>query len=204
MADISSTFNLLYKVDAQKTFVDKLYDFVIGPGRLIVVGVMLVIIAVFSYRFFLDSTLRDERKKMDSLKRQVENFVIPNEKKLQGSLTRTENYAKYSLMYRDGGSTEDPTSVEGKLHYLSTNYDQIMSLKNAKFVDSITVSEYSVSYSNDRTTVKITGATSTFIIVDQFVTELKKLDTVEDAASTTIGASKQDKPRYQIDIKLKK
>jgi hypothetical protein len=199
MAGSTRSFNLLYKVEAQKTFIDKLYDFLVGPTRLILSIVMILIIGVFAYRFFLDAQLRDAKKLNDEYVQDLNLFVIPNEQTYRDIMLRTEIYSKYIERY----NTDTQNPVSGKLHSTGDLYLQINNIKAAKYPTSITIAQFNYSTNSNTPVIQISGAASTFITVDQFANDIKSLPEVLDASSTNLGSTREDLPRYQIDIKLK-
>ena len=204
MAETTQGFNLLYKVEAQKTFVDKLYDFLIGPARLIIVGVLIVIIGVFGYRFFLDTTLRTEKKKTDEFQRQIDAIVVPNEAEVRSRLARIDSYSIYQGMFRTpptAGALNDPQD-KGKLHYLAEAIKLVYSIKDSKYSSTVSIAQLSVINDPADTTIKIVGTSSTFAVVEQYVTDLKSASIIQSASSINIGASRNQLPQYQIDIKL--
>lgn len=202
MAQENNTFNLLYKTEAQKTSVDKLYDFLIGPARMIIIGVLLVIISVFGYRFILDSTLRDERKKAAQYESQINRFVKDNENEFREIILRTEGYATYINMYREFEDEDDVDS--GKLYKASNIINDIYNIKNQNYNNTITIQSYNFNRDEEATTLSINGNASTFLIVDQFVSSLRSLSSIEEASSTNLGGSRDENPKYLINIKLKK
>lgn len=204
MAENETSFNLLYKVEAQKTFVDKLYDFLVGPARLIIVSVMIVIIGVFGYRFFLDTTLRNEKKTNELYKNQIESIVVPNESRERAYLSMTSSYKIYQDMFKSSSDigAQNLPEEKGRLHIISEAIDVIYKTKNSKFADTVAISELSISNDPSETVIKLNGSASTFLKVEEFVAEIKSATIVSDASSINLGATRNQNPQYQIDIKL--
>lgn len=210
MDNQDKTFNLLSKVNVQKTFVDKLYDFLVGPARLIIVGVMVVIIGVFSFRFVLDSQLRDLRKETEIYQRQVKNIVEPNEAEYRQVLKSTLLYANYLEMYRKsdgtgGTQTINSTAIgqEGKVYFHSAILKEIYDIRDTKYATTIFITDINFDNEPDNSSIRVNGTSQRFISVDEYVTDIKKLGYVKDADATNIGSSKDETPKFQIDILLK-
>jgi len=190
-------FNLLYKIDAQLTFVDKLYEIVVGPARIVVVGVMIVIIGAFLYRFPLDSALNDQVKESRS-NGVILNRVLNNQEKLfRDTIKRTIEVKTYQAMYKD--STNPTVGSSYKLSYALEELENV----KATFADDIVVSDYSLSTDNTATVVKVNGGATTFAKIDEFLRAIRALEFVADASSTSQTAQRGQIPKFSIDIKLK-
>lgn len=191
-------FNLLYKIEAQMSFVDKLYEFVVGPARIVVVGVMLVIIIAFIVRFPLDATLNDKVKESKRNETNLRNALNKQEAIFRATFRRIDAVKKYETTYKN---PSDPSS--GNSYELSFIMSKVLDAKEP-FGQDILISDYGLTTDTDQTIVKVNGGATTFEKLDEFVKALRAIDIVSDASSTSQSGQRGQIPRFSIDIKIKK
>lgn len=196
-------FNLLYKVDAQLTLIDKVYEIVVGPVRLVVVLVMAVVLIVFGFRFTLDAKLNDLIKESKTNLALIQKEVIPNEKKIRNIKVTIDMIQNYSLLYKDMIPVEATQASlnQNGLYRMSDIMTRIKQIEN-QFANRIVVSNYFFTVDNG-TKLKLTGGASSFADIDSFVLALRGLDIVQEVSTPSQGSTKGDAPRYTIDIIFK-
>lgn len=190
-------FNLLYKSDAQLTFIDKLYEIVVGPVRLVVVGVMLLIIGAFVYRFPLDSALNDQVKESQKNGSTLNRVLNNQEKLFRDTIKRTSEVRTYQQMFKDSGFSNVNSTY--KLSYVLDELEKI----KLKFAGDIIISDYNLITDNNGTFVTINGGATTFAKVDEFLRALRLLDMVKDASTASQTSERGQIPKFSINIKLK-
>lgn len=193
-------FNLLYKVDAQLTFVDKLYEIVVGPARMVVVIVMVIILIVFGFRFTLDSQLNDEVKAGTQNANRINLEVAPAEKKFLETKQKIDMVEKYMILYRDNQGTLPEGSTES-LYRSALVMEEIVRARDT-FGDNILISNYSFS-TNKGTRIKLSGGARSFADIDSFLTSIRTINSVLEATSPSQSSSRGEAPKFSIDIILK-
>ncbi|MFW5719483.1 MAG: hypothetical protein ACOCXT_00450 [Candidatus Dojkabacteria bacterium] len=176
-------FNLLYKFEPQKSGIDKLYDFVMMQGRMIVVFVMLIIIVAFVFRFPLDRQLNNEIKRAEKNVQRLEYYEGEIENGFRDTLARTESARKYLDTYpREEeapvvGLAEDEKTGQIEVYRI---LEKALEIKE-EFDEDIVLYEY--SYESDpalegQSMLTISGLASTNQIAEKFrdtIREEKKL-----------------------------
>lgn len=193
-------FNLLYKYEPQKTSIDKLYEYVTVQGRFIVVGVMIVVIAAFIYRFPLDKHLNDEinrsKQNIDLLRIYVNDY----EKKFNDIQARIQGAQRFEKLYSVSANSTDET---GQIRFYEV-LKRINEIK-ADFGDDIIVVDYTYSTDNQlMNTVNITGYTAKFSRAEDFRERLRLERTlVSDVLINNLGANKEGIPQFGLILKIK-
>jgi hypothetical protein len=196
-------FNLLYKFDAQKTGIDKLYDFVTVEGRYIVVSVMFVIILAFIYRFPLDKKLNDEINRSAENIAQLEYFSKSGmERQFRDIEERTESAKKYMAIYPEEltSATENESQIK-----IADLIKRIREIHENTFKNDLIIVDYSYSSAPDQVgTLKITGSSTTFSKAEEFRQQIRLEKTlVNDVLINNLGSTKDGVPKFGLDIKVK-
>lgn len=186
-------FNLLYKVEIQKTFIDKLYDFTVGPGRAIVIFVMLIIIVVFAFRFPIDAKLNDLIKESKGIMTTLGN--IRDEAEFTDDIQRIKALKTYTTLYKS-----DVNSIEGQ--YPSSTVTTDVVRVSQQFGNKIVILNYNFLTSNSSTTMQISGASEAPEVPAVFAAELRKLSYVSDL-NTSTSSEKGSYTTFSITLKLK-
>ncbi|BDQ04559.1 MAG: hypothetical protein KatS3mg084_0077 [Candidatus Dojkabacteria bacterium] len=198
-------FNLLYKSDVQLTFIDKLYDIVLGPVRLVVLLVMSVILGVFAWRFSLDARLNDLIKDSRILSNRWQTTVAPNLTTYMETQNIVSSLRNYIELYRseEVAITQDVSKNvdSNKLVKSGSILTEIKQVEN-NFANRVTVANYTIIIDSEPK-VRLTGGASTFTDIDNFVTDLKNMEFVRDVIIPSQTADKGDIPRFTIEILLR-
>jgi Tfp pilus assembly protein PilN len=194
---VKKPFNLLYKIEAQKSFVDRLYEFVIGPARLIVVFVMFLILATFAYRLVLDTNKSDQKKQAEINLRKLQNTLDGQESEFRELAERTLAAKKYTKVYKDVSATE----ATG-YYPMAATLDRLMTV-SAKYPSDIIITDYNFTNLESPTKIKVSGQATTFSKVDDFVKDLRLVDIVADASSVNQTSQRGQNPKFVVDIILK-
>lgn len=200
-------FNLLYRSDLQKEQIDKMYEFVVGPGRIIVVLVMFSIVIAFIFRFPLDKQLNDV---IDESQRYVDNLeLIGDEKEDQFRVVeeKTEDTKKFVNIYKDQGITEfgedagPDMPAQYKVYDIYNEVDGVLE----SFYDDIVVAQVEIyldPISGGR--IEFSGYTEKFELTDELKDQLLALDTyIDDVLSKSIAATQETQPQFSLEIRLK-
>lgn len=193
-------FNLLYKSDVQLTFIDKLYDIVLGPVRLVVILVMAVILGVFAFRFSLDARLNDLIKESRILSSRWQKTVAPNLSQYTETQKMVNSLRNYIELYKtDNSSTVNPN--KNKLFKVGSVLAEIKRVEN-DFTNKITIANYSILIDKEPR-VRLSGGASTFTDIDNFVNVLRNIEYVSDVTIPSQTAEKGGAPRFSIEVLLK-
>lgn len=195
-------FNLLYKFEAQKTGIDKLYDFVTVQGRYIVVSVMFLIILAFVYRFPLDKKLNDEINRSKINLSELDYYSGKYENSYREVISRTASAKNFIDIYPE---ELDPTNVVPGQIKLSDILKRIREIREKSFNDDIIIIDYSYSAAPDTDgSIKLTGSSSTFTKAEEFRQALRlEKNIVSDVFINNLGSTKDGAPKFGLDIKTK-
>lgn len=192
-------FNLLYKYDPQKTFVDKLYDYVTVQGRYIVVTVMFIVILAFIYRFPLDKKLNDEINASKDNLELLDIYVNGNETGFQEVIERTDAANKYMSLY----SIDPVTDSNGQIRFYDA-FKRINEIKN-EFGEEIILVDYTYQ-TNDQlaATINLTGYTTKFTSAEAFREKVRlEKNLFTEVLINNLGANKEGIPQFALQVKLK-
>lgn len=195
-------FNLLYKVEAQKTTIDRLYEFAVGAGRVIVIFVMLTIIGAFAYRFPLDAKLNDEIKLSDINVNNANLYLDGQnrEKEFNAVIERVKAAKAYTEIYKDENATDSEN--EGKQIKFGTVLEKLLAI-DSQFGENIIITDYGFTSDSNTNQLKITGAATTFPKAEEYRESVRGLTEVKEANITSLGSSREGLPRFSIDVLLK-
>lgn len=200
-------FNLLVRSSLQQDSIDKVYGFVMGPGRIIVVLVMFAIIIAFVYRFPLDYRLNDQKESAKKTAKQL-NQVYPPEQ--QAYFIRvdqtTSSVKKYMESYKElnptpnaDGSVALGTGSFYKIHKLIPEIKGIVD----GFYPDILISSYNYTpLGEEGGSLSLSGLTSKFGTVDLLKAKLAELDYVSDVIAGSISAEEGEAPTFSIEVRL--
>ncbi len=194
-------FNLLYKSDVQLTFIDKLYDIVLGPVRLVVILVMAVILVVFAFRFSLDARLNDLVKESQILSSRWQKAVAPNLSQYTETQDTINSLRNYIELYGTDNSTASTNSSKKKLLKVGSVLAQIKRIEN-DFINKITILNYSIFIDREQR-VRLSGKAGTFADIDNFVNALRSIEYVNDVSIPSQTTEKGSEPKFTIEVLLK-
>jgi hypothetical protein len=197
----SKPFNLLYKFDAQKTGIDKLYDFVTVEGRYIVVCVMFVIVLAFIYRFPLDKKLNDEINRATENITELDFYAGAYEKNYRDIIDRTQAAKNFVELYPETFDITTQTSGQIRFADLLKKVNEIVSIYN----NDVILVDYSYSGSpSGESILKVTGSCTTFAKADEFREKIKaEKMMVSEVIINQLSATKDGTPKFSLDIKIK-
>jgi hypothetical protein len=194
-------FNLLYKFDPQKTGIDKVYDWVMGPGRIVVLMVMLVVILSFVYRFPLDRKLNDQINTSNEYIRQLDAFKS-QEPEFKKIIDEVESAKKFINIYPENLDINSKDS--GQVIYAAT-MKKILEVDEL-FKDDIILINYSyIADPVKGANIKLIGAAKTPAKAEDFRQKLlaeKKY--ISDILYGDLGSTKETGYNFGLDIKIRK
>lgn len=196
-------FNLLYKIDAQKTGIDKLYDFVTIQGRYIVVCVMFFIILAFLYRFPLDKKLNDEINRANDAIAELDYYSSnENERVYRTVMSRIESVEKFMEIYPS--VINAGTELNGQIKFADL-IKRIREIHEEEFKNDIIIAEYSYQSSpQSEGSLRITGSSTTFAKAEEFRQKLRNEKLyIYDVFINNLGSTKDGVPKFGLEIKLK-
>jgi hypothetical protein len=195
-SNIQKPFNLLYPFEPQKTKIDKVYDWVMGTGRIIVVLFMLMVIGSFIYRFPLDKELNDQIERSKSNLGQLQYYFDTNESDFRSIVKRISEADKFIKIY-------DPTQETSQIVFseaLAT-----IRASNDKFKDDISITSYNYTADSGKSIdIVISGTASSSAKADAFREELSTKDKgFYQVLINNYGTAVSLKPQFTINIKVK-
>lgn len=196
-------FNLLYRFEPQKAPIDKIYDFVVFQGRIIVMSVMLVVILAFAYRFPLDRKLNDQiNLSNDNLKRLNTYSKDEQEKNYNDTYNRTVAVEKFLTIYKNVQAEVDKDTKDQVK--LSDFLKIVRQINEASFKDSIVISDYNyVADPMTTDTLTLTGYTSAFPTAENFRGELvNQSQYVQTTKMQNLGGTKEGTIQFSLEVTL--
>lgn len=196
-------FNLLYRSQLQKDSIDQMYEFVTGPGRIIVVLVMFSIIVAFLYRFPLDAKLNNEVNKALDISKELDRFSGDLEQQFAEVEGKTEAAKKYISLYKDTSLPKDEISSSGEYYKISEFLPILISTIDS-FGDDIVVASYSYNPNGQAGgEISFSGFVSSFSQVDDLKEDIIALDKyVLDAINSSISADAESVPQFNMQVIL--
>lgn len=131
-------FNLLRRALSEVEFFDKVYLWVWGTFRIVILFLAFLIIGVFAYRFFADRELNDSRTKVQNAD-YAYSFVSSRENEVVKLLDNLNNYSA-ALSSRNSYATIVPYFSE-----LSEGNNIVILIQNDKVNISGSMKKYSLS-----------------------------------------------------------
>lgn len=189
------SFNLLIKPVLQKDFTDKLYDFVTGPLRYIVVIIIFVIVIVFAFRLPLDIRLKDLEKETEKLSKNIDIELYPEKVAKYEEISRKEAIV---AGYEDLITTD---SSNGKIISVSFILDEINKIIN-KFNQNIKIENISIETKGNESTINIRGYTSRFQDISILQQDLKNIKNVKDVIVNNLSSEEGKTPSFNIIVAM--
>ncbi len=186
------SFNLLVKPLLQKDFTDKLYDFVTGPLRYIVVLIIFVIVIVFAFRLPSDIRLKDLEKETERLSKNIDIELYPEQIAKYQEISKKENLVSNyeNLLITENNANGKVISTSFVLDHINTNIN--------KFNENIKVDNISIERKGTEILVNIRGISSRFQDVSTLQQELKKINNVKDVIVNNISSEEGQTPSFNI------
>lgn len=195
-------FNLLYRFEPRKSSIDRVYEFVVLQGRIIVMAVMVVIILAFAYRFPLDKKLNDQINLSNENMKKYDYFIKNNsEKKFNETIYRTKLASNFLNIYNR--ETKDK-SLKPQINI--GEFMKIINQINEKdFKDDIIVISESYSVNGDSDTIMtINGFASSFPKAEAFRGKIVEQDKfVELTKMQNLGGTKQGNIQFSLQVIIK-
>lgn len=194
-------FNMLLRFEAQKTTIDKVYDFVIFQGRIIVIFVMLLIIVAFAIRFPLDYQLNDEKNKGLQNVRSAQSLLEGNEKKAREEILRVEVAKKYQAIYDKELNIASAKPGQIRIEQLISIINKYVSVES----NGVTITGY--SYQGDPlggSMLNIEGG-----VIDVSKTEilrtviLSEKELVTDVGLPALNRTQGNNPKFSMEVKIR-
>lgn len=188
-------FNLLYKLNLQLSFADKLYKFIL-PLRVVMILFMGIVLLLFGARFFFDRELNQLIKQSEKQVAVIEEEIPAYERKISKIVNKVDLVSQYKAIY------DDKNAAKGNFIYSRAEVlEKIMQLESSH--PNILVNSYSISHDEESTVVSISGEFKTFADVDNFLLALKGLDISRSVYVTSQSAAVNEKPRFVLTVVLK-
>src|SRR5688572_23715853 len=88
------TFNLLKPLPSPKTAWDKIYDWVLGRARIVILITIILIALAFIAKVVVDTDAKNKDKSIDTLTTRLQFYATSSEPVFRTFSAKTDNYIK--------------------------------------------------------------------------------------------------------------